>query len=66
MDGIAEEKIFPFGGIVQHPDDIEQAGFTRTGRSHDRNEFTFLYMQVDILENEIRFPADINPFRDAP
>src|SRR4029453_13614705 len=51
MNGRCGQRIFPPPAGVMHPEDWQQARFSRARWPHNRNEFAFGDVQIDIAQD---------------
>src|SRR5207244_1066471 len=54
----AVENVLPVGGLIEAADDVHQRALARAGRSHDRDEFVGLNLQVDAAQCMYPLHAD--------
>jgi hypothetical protein len=64
MHGFVQKIVLALVKGIQHTDYIEQCGFSRTGRTHDGDEFPFLYFQVDVFQQKDTLAPRVDPFKD--
>ena len=55
MNGRFIQKIFAAPSVVVHAENVEQRRFASAGWAHDRNEFAFGYVDVDVAQHVEKF-----------
>ena len=64
MDRGVAKKIFAAPAVIVHSKNVKERGFSSARRAHDRNEFAFLDVDVDVAQDikEFRFGERIRTF----
>ena len=66
VNRLVHEIVFPLVGIIEHPDDIHDSGFSRTARPHHSYKFSFINVQVNPFQNEGPLKTGFNKFVYVP
>ena len=61
------QKKFAAPAVIVHPENVQQRRFARARRAHDRNEFAFSHIEIDVAQDikHLPFRERINAFEMA-
>src|SRR5580704_12923806 len=52
VDGVIQKMVLAGPTAIVHPDQVQQRGLARAGRTHDRHKLAFLNVHIDAAEHE--------------
>jgi len=60
VNGLVEEIVFTRRRLVQHADNVHQRRFPGSAGSHDRQEFSLFYLEVNAFQDECALKTGID------